>query len=188
MSQSGPARIAARRATTAILAALACAGATLVGISRRAVGEAEGAVPAGGLTVSDVGVPAVANLDPRLRAALRRAASAAARDGIEIRVNSGWRSPEYQARLLDQAVSKYGSERKAARWVATADASSHVSGLAVDIAPSRAAAWLSRHGAAYGLCRIYRNEPWHFELRPDAAAGGCPPMYADPRRDPRMQP
>ena len=31
-----------------------------------------------------------------------------------------------------------------------------------------ATAWLSEHGAAYGLCQIYGNEPWHYELRPDA--------------------
>ena len=33
----------------------------------------------------------------------------------------------------------------------------------------------------------YGNEPWHFELSPDAIDHGCPPMYADPTRDPRMQ-
>ena len=40
---------------------------------------------------------------------------------------------------------------------------------------------------AYGLCQIYGNEPWHFELRPDAVDHGCPPTYADPTHDPRMQ-
>lgn len=171
----------------ALVAVLAGAGATLAGLGWQAVGEADGAVPAG-VRVSDLDVPAVANLHPRLRAALRRAAADAARVGIEIRVNSGWRSPAYQKRLHYQAVSKYGSREKAARWVATADTSSHVSGQAVDIGPSRAMAWLARRGAEYGLCRVYRNEPWHFELRPEAAAGGCPAMYADPRRDPRMKP
>jgi hypothetical protein len=62
-----------------------------------------------------------------------------------------------------------------------------VSGDAVDIGPSGAAAWLAAHGAAYGLCQIYGNEPWHYELRPEAVADGCPPMYADPTQDPRMQ-
>ena len=72
--------------------------------------------------------------------------------------------------------------------MATAETSAHVSGDAVDIAPSGAAAWLSEHGAGYGLCRIYGNEPWHYELRPEAGDHGCPPMYADPTQDPRMQP
>ncbi|MEV4398700.1 hypothetical protein [Nonomuraea sp. NPDC049607] len=53
--------------------------------------------------------------------------------------------------------------------------------------PSEEAGWLSRRGAAYGLCQIYRNEPWHYELRPEAAADGCPRKYADPTRDPRMR-
>jgi D-alanyl-D-alanine carboxypeptidase len=62
-----------------------------------------------------------------------------------------------------------------------------VSGDAVDIGPSGAVAWLSEHGAEYGLCQIYGNEPWHYELRPGAGDHGCPPMYADPTRDPRMR-
>jgi zinc D-Ala-D-Ala carboxypeptidase len=62
-----------------------------------------------------------------------------------------------------------------------------VSGHAVDIGPTGAAGWLSEHGAEFGLCRIYGNEPWHFELRPEAIARGCPPTYADPTHDPRMR-
>jgi len=84
-------------------------------------------------------------------------------------------------------VAKYGSEAEAARWVATGTTSPHVSGEAVDLGPAEATEWLSARGAAYGLCRIYANEPWHFELRPDAVEHGCPVMYADPTHDPRMQ-
>jgi LAS superfamily LD-carboxypeptidase LdcB len=151
-----------------------------------AVGEADGVVP-DGVTVFDDEFPAVAELDPGLLKALREAAEDAARGGVELHVNSGWRSREYQDQLLREAVSKYGSEEEAARWVAIADTSPHVSGDAVDIGPTAAAAWLSRHGADYGLCQVYRNEPWHFELRPGAADRGCPRMYADPTHDPRMQ-
>jgi D-alanyl-D-alanine carboxypeptidase len=153
---------------------------------RGALGEADGAVP-DGATVFDDEIPAVANLDPGLLDALREAATDAAGGGVEFFVNSGWRSPEYQEQLLREAVSEYGSEEEAARWVATAETSPHVSGDAVDIEPSGATAWLSEHGAEYGLCQIYGNEPWHYELRPDAVDHGCPPMYADPTHDPRMQ-
>ena len=83
--------------------------------------------------------------------------------------------PEYQEQLLQQAILKYGSEAEAARWVATPTTSAHVSGDAVDIGRSDAAAWLSEHGAEYGLCQIYGNERWHYELRPEARAHGCPP-------------
>jgi D-alanyl-D-alanine carboxypeptidase len=62
-----------------------------------------------------------------------------------------------------------------------------VSGDAVDIGPSKAAVWLSGHGAHDGLCPIYGNEPWHYELRPEAVAHGPPAVYADPTQDPRMQ-
>jgi D-alanyl-D-alanine carboxypeptidase len=153
---------------------------------RGALGEAGGAIP-DGTTVFDDGIPGVANLDPALLGALRRAATDAAADGVEFLVDSGWRSAAYQEQLLRQAISKYGSRAEAARWVATPKTSAHVSGDAVDIGPVAAAAWLSRHGAAYGLCRVYGNEPWHYELRPEAGAQGCPPTYADPTHDPRMQ-
>ena len=140
-----------------------------------------------GATVFDSQVPGVAKLDPDLLGAIRRAATEAATDGVAFVVDSGWRSPEYQEQLLREAVATYGSEAKAARWVATADTSPHVAGEAVDIGPFEAAAWLSKHGAAYGLCQIFRNEPWHYELRPRAIHQGCPRMYADPTHDPRMQ-
>ncbi len=158
----------------------------LRGEHRGALGEADGAVP-DGATVFDDEIPGVANLDPDLLGALRQAATDAADDGVEFFVNSGWRSPEYQEQLLHEAVSEYGSEEEAARWVATAETSPHVSGDAVDIGPFDATAWLSEHGAEYGLCQIYGNEPWHYELRPEAIDHGCPPMYADPTHDPRMQ-
>jgi zinc D-Ala-D-Ala carboxypeptidase len=153
---------------------------------RGALGQADGAVP-DGTTVFDDEIPGVANLDPALLDALRQAAPDAADDGVEFFVDSGWRSPEYQEQLLHEAVLKYGSEEEAARWVATAETSPHVSGDAVDVGPSDAAAWLSEHGAEYGLCQIYGNEPWHYELRPEAIDHGCPAMYADPTHDPRMQ-
>ena len=185
MSHREPARIAARRIRSVILAAVVVVCTTTLS-PPTALGETDGAVPEG-VRVFDDDIPAMANLDPGLLRALRQAATDAARDGVEIVVKSGWRSREYQKQLLRDAVAKYGSETKAARWVATPDTSSHVSGHAVDIGPSRATAWLSRQGAKYRLCQIYRNEPWHYELRREAIDDGCPRMYADPRHDPRMQ-
>src|SRR5262245_32743839 len=71
-----------------------------------ALGIADGEVP-DGVTVFDQTYPAVSNLDPALLSALRRAATDAAGDGVQLFVNSGWRSPAYQEQLLDEAVSKY---------------------------------------------------------------------------------
>lgn len=155
-------------------------------LPRGALGEADGAVP-DGTTLFDDDIPAVAKLGPDLLKALRQAAKDAEREGVALYVNSGWRSPEYQEELVRKAVAEYGSEAEAARWVATAKTSPHVSGDAVDIGRSDATRWLSEHGAAHGLCQIYRNEPWHYELRPEAIDRRCPPMYADPTQDPRMQ-
>jgi len=209
MAYSEPARTAARRTRSTILAALVVVSAALIGVlscqslasssssaaspidtphgdHHGALGEAGGAVP-DGVTVVDDEIPAVANLDPDLLGALRRAATDAGDDGVEFFVSSGWRSREYQEQLLREAVTKYGSEKEAARWVATPDTSPHVSGHAIDIGHSDATAWLSKHGAEYGLCQIYSNEPWHYELRPEAIDDGCPPRYADPTHDPRMQ-
>jgi hypothetical protein len=176
----------ASSSATASWSSTAARPADVSGPERPARAEADGVVP-DGATVFDDWLPGLANLDPDLLGALRRAATDAVDDGVELLVDSGWRSPEYQERLLRAAVSKYGSEREAARWVATPDTSAHVSGDAVDIGPSEARAWLSEHGVEYGLCQIYGNEPWHYELRPAAVDRGCPPVYADPTSDPRLQ-
>jgi hypothetical protein len=162
------------------------AGPSSTAEQRDALGQAGGAVPAD-TTVFDDGVPAVANLDPALLRALRRAATDAAGDGVTFVVNGGWRSPAYEDQLRREAIAKYGSEAKAAQWVATGTTSAHVSGGAVDIGPAQSTPWLAERGSRYGLCRIYGNEPWHYELRPDAVARGCPAPYADPTQDPRMR-
>jgi len=206
VSWSAPARTTTRRGIRGILVAgllvviaaiigaldyqsLALSSSTAASLTdavRSELGEADGAVP-DGTTVLDREIPAVANLDPALLDALRRAATDAAGDGVELVVESGWRSPAYQEQLLREAVAKYGSGQEAARWVATPNTSAHVAGDAVDIAHAEATAWLSEHGAEYELCQIYGNEPWHYELRPEAIARGCPRKYADPTHDPRMQ-
>lgn len=149
-------------------------------------GEAAGHVP-DGTTVFDDDLPALANLDPALLAALQEAAGDAEHDGVTFFVNSAWRSAGYQDRLLREAVAQYGSAAEAARWVASADTSSHVTGDAVDLQQTGGSQWVADHGAAYGLCRVYANEPWHIELRPDAADSGCPEPYTDPSQDPRLQ-
>ena len=146
----------------------------------------DGMVGSRGLSVFD-DAPAVSRLDADLLAALRSAASDAAAEGVRVPVNSGWRSARLQQQLLDDAVDQYGSREEAARWVATPDTSAHVTGDAVDVGGWEATAWLSRHGAAYGLCQTYANESWHFELRSRAPEEGCPAPFPDPTFDPRLQ-
>lgn len=145
----------------------------------------DGELPDGATVFDDAA--GLTRLDPDLLAALRRAGRDAAADGVELGVNSGWRSRAYQERLLREAVAEHGSREEAARWVATPDTSPHVRGEAVDIGGAGATSWLAAHGASYGLCRIYDNEPWHYELRPAAVRRGCPERYADPTHDPRTR-
>ncbi|WP_306356713.1 MULTISPECIES: M15 family metallopeptidase [unclassified Nocardia] len=169
-----------RRLALALFAAL-----TSIPVACGEFAEADGGLPRDA-TVFDDRYPGVANLTPELLRALRQAASDAAADGVTFVVNSGWRSPDHQNRLLREAVTKYGSLQAATRWVATPETSAHVTGDAVDLA-AEAARWLAAHGTRYGLCQIYANEPWHYELRPEAIHGGCVPMYPDPAHDPRMR-
>lgn len=186
-----------RPVVVALVLLLVATGAVVVAVAAQALAStvaasgltsADGVLPSEGrTTVHDVDQPAIANLDPDLLAAVQRAADDAAADGVDVHVTSGWRSPELQAQLVRDAVADYGSEAEAARWVAPPHTSAHVSGDAIDLGDFDAYYWLGLHGAAYGLCPVYANEPWHFELRPDAVSQGCPQMYADPTEDPRLQ-
>ncbi|MFC9752582.1 M15 family metallopeptidase [Streptomyces sp. NPDC056921] len=130
------------------------------------------------LTPFDTGYPAIDRLDKNLLKAVQKAARDARGDGIEFRVTSGWRSREHQQRLLDEGIQKYGSAKKARQFVNTPEKSTHVSGKAVDIGPTDADDWLIRNGADYGLCQVYNNEMWHFELL-TSPGGHCPTPRTD---------
>jgi hypothetical protein len=127
------------------------------------------------LTAFDVADPIVGRLDPALLAAVQDATRAAAADGIEMRINSGWRSRGFQERLFDDGVRTYGSVEAARQFVATPENSAHVTGRAVDVGPPEAQAWMSRNGPRFGLCQVFANELWHYELTADGQ-GRCPPM------------
>jgi D-alanyl-D-alanine carboxypeptidase len=131
-----------------------------------------------GASAFDVADPAVGRLDPSLLSAIQNAAVAASADGVTMTVTSGWRSPEFQQQLLDDAVQPYGSLAAARRYVQTPEMSKHVVGEAVDVGGPGADQWLAANGSRYGLCRIYANEIWHFELAADAT-GTCPPLLPD---------
>lgn len=122
--------------------------------------------------------PAIAGLDPDLRAALQAIARDAQERGVDFWVTSGLRTPEMQQDLLDDAIRKHGSLAEARRFVATPERSSHVTGHAVDIGPTDGADWVIRRGARYGLCQTYANEMWHFELATEPG-GECPEQLPD---------
>ena len=117
----------------------------------------------------------IALLDPLLLKAIQDATQAAAAQGVDMTLTSGWRSRGFQQRLFDDAVRQYGSVDIARQFVASPEVSKHVTGEAVDIAGEGASDWLIKNGAQFGLCQIYANENWHFELAVDAN-GTCPPL------------
>jgi D-alanyl-D-alanine carboxypeptidase len=117
-------------------------------------------------------------LRPDLAQAVAAAQTQAEHEGVPLVVTSGWRSETHQQRLLDEAVTRNGSLEEALRWVARPRDSRHVTGEAVDVGPPSGAQWLDQHGAAFGLCRIFDNETWHFELATEPG-GSCPPRWAD---------
>ncbi|OOC54244.1 MULTISPECIES: M15 family metallopeptidase [Nocardiopsis] len=130
------------------------------------------------VTPFDTGYPAIAKLDGALLAAVQEAARNALEEGIVLHVTSGWRSEEYQRHLFDEAVVRYGSREEAGRFVETSGESAHVTGEAIDIGPTDAADWVVRRGSAYGLCQVYANEMWHFELLTEPG-GDCPDLLSD---------
>jgi hypothetical protein len=151
-------------------------GSALVGAGD--LGPNDGYIPDGESVALTDDVPAVTRLDAGLREALANAAEAAAKRDVQITLVDGWRSARYQRYLFERAVEKYGSSDEAARWVKGPDASKHVQGEAVDIATADAMDWLNRFGGEYGLCQIYANEAWHFELAADDS-GTCPAPLTD---------
>lgn len=147
------------------------------------IGIADGYIADGDVLSSfDVDHPALANLDPALLEAVQDASLDARADGIEMVVNSGWRSERYQQALLDEAIVTYGSEEEALKWVASPDQSTHVTGDGVDIGYTDADYWLLEHGSRYGLCQTYANEIWHFELAVEPG-GTCPVPLEDANED-----
>ena len=117
-------------------------------------------------------------IDADLARRYARADAAAAREGVAMHITSGRRDAAEQQALFDDAVARYGSVREARRWVLPADRSAHVAGTAVDVGDTEAALWLGEHGQEFGLCRVYANEIWHFEVMPDGA-DRCPDLLPD---------
>ncbi|MGY5136847.1 D,D-peptidase/D,D-carboxypeptidase VanY-N [Streptomyces nigrescens] len=103
------------------------------------------------------------------RAAFTAARAAALwRHGQLVGLTSGYRDPFAQQRLFDEEVRRVGSPAAARMFVLPPAESRHVQGTALDVRPFEGARWLEEHGARYDLYRIYDNEWWHFEYRPDA--------------------
>lgn len=117
-------------------------------------------------------------LEPGLATAYTLAENQAHAEGVPLYINSGYRTPAEQQALWDDGVRTYGSPEEARRWVLPPNESTHVQGRAIDVGPQDGAQWLETNGNRWGLCRIYQNEWWHFELA-TTPGGACPALRAD---------
>ncbi|MCI0159267.1 M15 family metallopeptidase [Leifsonia shinshuensis] len=168
-------------ALTGCTAATSAVGVAPVPTDVSQLTDDDGYIADGTSLTLDSRLPAIQRLDPNLLEALREADRAAVDErGTTITIVDGWRSLRYQEFLFEQAVQKYGSEHEAERWVKRGADSAHVSGHAVDIGTADAMDFLSRFGSEWGICQIYANEAWHFELA-TTPGGECPAMRADGR-------
>jgi D-alanyl-D-alanine carboxypeptidase len=116
--------------------------------------------------------------------AFRAMAAAAKTEGLSLVPVSGHRTLDYQRGLFRRAVRRYGTERKAARWVAPPGHSEHHTGWTLDLGDGdRPAtdietvfeatpvfAWLVKNAAAHGFELSFPKgnpqgvnyEPWHW--------------------------
>ena len=127
-----------------------------------------------------ISLPAT-KLNPNLEARFLAAQAAARKEGVELRIVSGYRTVLKQRYLFSQAVKRYGSELEAAKWVAPEEVSKHPLGLAIDINypnDPAGAGWLDLNGFKFGLCRVFENEWWHFEAT-IAPGAKCPRLIKD---------
>ncbi|UGB37394.1 M15 family metallopeptidase [Frateuria soli] len=123
-------------------------------------------------------------LAPRAAKALRAMLAAAARDGVVLRVVSGFRSFDHQRRLLRRKLDRGQPLASVLRVNALPGYSEHHSGRALDLttpgvpaadasfARTPAYDWLVRHAGDYGFALSYPDgnakgiafEPWHWRF------------------------
>jgi soluble lytic murein transglycosylase-like protein len=84
----------------------------------------------------------------------RLAAAAKSEAGIDLLINSAYRSDAEQARLF--------AAHPDPKWVARPGESLHRYGTELDLGPPSAYAWLERNAARFHFIKRYAWEPWHF--------------------------
>lgn len=103
--------------------------------------------------------PTAVEVELRTARAFLAMRTAATEAGVDLRLESGFRTVEQQRALFRRW--RNGSGNKAAR----PGQSNHQSGRALDIVTSApgALAWLEANAAAFGFKRTVASEPWHWE-------------------------
>ena len=93
---------------------------------------------------------------PDVALAFDRMAAAAATDGVNLIVNSGFRTNAEQAALF--------AAHPDPKWVARPGQSLHRLGTELDLGPAAAYGWLSRNAGRFHFVQRYAWEPWHYKL------------------------
>jgi hypothetical protein len=131
-------------------------------VDGNATAEAE-LVPPGTLTAPGGGAGEYAGplayrqgkpMRPDVALAFDRLAAAAAADGIDLIVVSGFRSNAEQARLFAAHPDPH--------WVARPGTSLHRLGTELDLGPAAAYGWLARNAGRFHFVQRYSWEPWHY--------------------------
>lgn len=127
-------------------------------------------------------------LDPAFEQQLNALLEAGRAAGhADLEIISGYRTPERQAQLWEEALTRYGSPEAARQWVAPPGRSYHNQGMAADIgyggaglgqAPPEVVDWLHANAADYGLTFPLSNENWHIEPVGARNGGGVPGLQA----------
>jgi len=99
---------------------------------------------------------------PDVALAFDRMAAAAATDGVNLIVNSGFRTNAEQAALF--------AAHPDPKWVARPGQSLHRLGTELDLGPAAAYGWLSRKAGRFHFVQRYAWEPWHYETCLDSIA------------------
>jgi D-alanyl-D-alanine carboxypeptidase len=112
------------------------------------------------------------------RDAFVKMAAAAFRDGVELAVDSGYRSVAYQRRIYQRKMAEGEDFYEIARGVAPPGYSEHMLGTTLDLAPSKwtfngtpAERWLLQNAAEFFFVQSYPRksergftwEPWHWK-------------------------
>jgi len=91
---------------------------------------------------------------PDVALAFDRMAAAAAADGVDLIVVSGFRSNAEQAKLF--------AAHPDPKWVAPPGQSLHRLGTELDLGPNGAYSWLARNAGRFHFVQRYSWEPWHY--------------------------
>jgi hypothetical protein len=92
---------------------------------------------------------------PDVALAFDRLAAAAAADGVQLVISSGFRSDAEQAVLFARNPDP--------KWVAPPGTSLHRNGTELDLGPASAYPWLAANAPRFHFIMRYPHEPWHYE-------------------------